>query len=97
MNALNLVTINTFSPYLVLCSRKDDQQAQRARLFLRWFNGSAQQQKYLIKSTDVKGEIVDGKRVIEYIAMIVPRSHPHLEEIVRLYDEEIQMFNESKP
>ena len=41
---------------LYMCSRENDQQAQRARLFMRWFNGYEQQQKYMIKSTDVRGE-----------------------------------------
>lgn len=82
---------------LYMCSRKDDQQAQRARLFLRWFKGAEQQQKYLIKATDVKGETMDGKNIIEYVAMIVPRSHPHLDDVVRIYEEEIQLFNEMKP
>ena len=80
-----------------MCSRKDDQQAQRARLFLRWFNGAEQQQKYLIKATEVKGESLDGKNLIEYVALIVQRSHPHLDDIINLYDEEIEMFNEYKP
>ena len=82
---------------LYMCSRKDDQQAQRARLFLRWFNGAEQQQKYLIKATEVKGESLDGKNLIEYVALIVQRSHPHLDDIINLYDEEIEMLNEYKP
>ena len=82
---------------LYMCSTKDDQQAQRARLFLRWFYGAEQQQKYLIIATEVKGEMKEGKRITEYIAMIVPRSHPQLDEIVNRFNEEVNMFNELKP
>ena len=82
---------------LYMCSTEDNHQAQRARLFLRWFNGAEQQQKYLIISTEVKGEIIDGKRRTEYIALIVPRTHPQLEEIVNSFNEEVKMFNDFKP
>lgn len=82
---------------LYMCSTDNDQQAQRARLFLRWFNGAEQQQKYVIVATEVKGEIKKGKRLTEYIAMIVPRNHPKLDEIIDRFNEEVKMFNEFKP
>ena len=82
---------------LYMCSTEDNHQAQRARLFLRWFNRAEQQLKYLIIATEVKGEMIDGKRRTEYIALIVPRSHPQLEEIVNRFNEEVKMFNEYKP
>lgn len=69
----------------------------RNRLFLRWFNGYEQQKKYVIKSSEVKGEPIDGRPITEYIALIVKRTHPQLEEIIQLFDEEIGMFNELKP
>ena len=40
---------------LYMCSTDNGQQAQRSRLFLRWFNGYEQQKRYVIKSTEVKG------------------------------------------
>ena len=82
---------------LYMCSTDDDHQAQRARLFLRWFNGAEQQQKYLMKTTEVKGEDKDGKKVTEYIAMIVPRTHPQIDEIISAFTDEVNMFNEMKP
>lgn len=82
---------------LYMCSSENDKQAQRARLFLRWFYGAEQQQKYLIIATEVKGEMKDGKRSTDYIAMIVPRCHPQLNEIVNRFNEEVNMFNELKP
>ena len=80
-----------------MCSTAKEQQAQRARLFLRWFNGAEQQKKYVIKAAEVKGVGPDGKPRSEYVALIVPRVHPLLDEIVERFDEEIQMFNDNKP
>ena len=77
---------------LYMCSTDNGQQAQRARLFLRWFNGAQQQQKYLIRATEVRGE---GQQ--EYVALIVPRKHPKVDEIVQRFDDEVRMFDEMKP
>lgn len=77
---------------LYMCSTDKGQQTQRARLFLHWFNGYQQQKKYLIKTTEVKGE---GHK--EYVALIVQRTHPQLAEIIQRFDDEIGMFNEFKP
>ncbi|MBR1557730.1 MAG: hypothetical protein IJ647_08235 [Prevotella sp.] len=81
---------------LYMCSTDDNQQAQRARLFLRWFNGAEQQKLYVIRTTEVKGIDDEGKPRTEYVAFIVQRSNPHLEEIINLFDTEIAMFNEMK-
>lgn len=83
------------NPYvlLYLCSNVGGQQAMRARLFMRWFNGYEQQTKYAIKATDVRGE--EGRT--EYVALIVQRNHPQLNEILQSFDDEIAMFNELKP
>ncbi len=78
---------------LYMCSTVKGQQAQRARLFLRWFNGYEQQQRYLIKAVEVKG---DDKRK-DYVALIIQRTNPQLDEIVARFDSEIAMFNEFKP
>lgn len=77
---------------LYMCSMDGGQQAQRSRLFLRWFNGAEQQKHYAIRATEVKGE-----KGLEYVAVIVQRSNPHLEEIISLFDADITMFNEMKP
>ncbi|MCR4918914.1 MAG: hypothetical protein K5928_03730 [Prevotella sp.] len=78
---------------LYMCSTANDQQAQRARLFLRWFNGYEQRQRYLIKAVEVKG---DDKRK-DYVALIIQRTNPQIDEIVARFDSEIAMFNEFKP
>lgn len=82
---------------LYMCSTDNGQQTMRNRLFLRWFNGYEQQKKYVIKAAEVKGVGPDGKPRSEYVALIVPRVHPLLDEIVERFDEEIQMFNDNKP
>ncbi len=82
---------------LYMCSTDKGQQAQRSRLFLRWFNGYEQQQRYVLRATDVKGISPDGKPVRDYVALIVQRTHPQLNEILCLFDSEIAMFDELKP
>lgn len=81
---------------LYMCSTDNGQQAQRSRLFLRWFNGYEQQKRYVIKSTEVKGVDSEGKPRKEYVALIVPRVHPLLDEIIERFEEEVQMFNDNK-
>ena len=81
---------------LYMCSTDNGQQAQRSRLFLRWFNGYEQQKRYVIKSTVVKGVDPEGKPRKEYVALIVPRVHPLLDEIIERFEEEVQMFNDNK-
>ena len=81
---------------LYMCSTDNGQQAQRARLFLRWFNGYEQQQKYSIQVAEISGVGVNGEPIKEYIAMIVQRSHPQLESIIQIFDSEVQMFNDNK-
>ena len=77
---------------LYMCSMDGGQQAQRSRLFLRWFNGAEQQKHYVIRATEVKGE-----KGLEYVAAIIQRNNPHLNEIISLFDADITMFNEMKP
>ena len=81
---------------LYMCSTDNGQQAQRSRLFLRWFNGYEQQKRYVIKTTEVKGVDSEGKPRKEYVALIVPRVHPLLDEIIERFEEEVQMFNDNK-
>ena len=76
-----------------MCSTEGGKQAQRARLFLRWFNGAEQQKHYVARSVEVRGE--EGRT--EYVALIVQRSNPQLEEILAVFDEEAAMFNDMKP
>jgi hypothetical protein len=76
---------------LYMCDNADDQQAMRARLFLRWFNGYEQQKKYTIRTALLNDEGIEF-----YIAIIMQRSNPQYEEILMLFDNEIASFKELK-
>ncbi|MBQ1696896.1 MAG: hypothetical protein II075_03335 [Bacteroidales bacterium] len=77
---------------LYMCSTEGGLQAQRARLFLRWFNGAKQREQYVIRTNEVRGENRN-----EYVAMIVQRNNPLLDDIIRRYESDVAMFNELKP
>lgn len=77
---------------LYMCDSANDQQAQRNRLFLRWFMGAEQSKLFYIKT-----EMVIDEGVENFIAIIVPRSHPYLEDIIERFDAEIEMFKSNKP
>ena len=77
---------------LYMCSTDNEQQAQRARLFLRWFNSVNQRDRYVVYATDVKG--IERK---EYVALIAQKNNPQLATILTLFANEISMFNENKP
>ncbi len=77
---------------LYMCSTEGGKQAQRARLFLRWFNGTEQQKHYVCRTVEVKG---DG--YTEYVALIAQRSNPNIDEILHFFDSDVNMFNEMKP
>ena len=82
---------------LYMCSTDKGQQAQRSRLFMRWFNGYEQQKRYIIRSTEIRGEGFDGKPMNEYIALIIQRTHPQLNDILQKFEDEIALFNDNKP
>ena len=77
---------------LYMCDSANDQQAQRNRLFLRWFMGAEQSKLFYIKT-----EMVIDEGMENFIAIIVPRSHPYLEDIIERFDSEIAMFRANKP
>ena len=76
---------------LYMCDTADDQQAMRARLFLRWFKGYEQQKKYDIRTAVLTEDAID-----TYLALIIQRSHPQYKEVIELFDSEIACFKEHK-
>ncbi len=80
---------------LYLCSTDGGQQAQRARLFLRWFNGAEQQKHYIIRTAEIKGS--DSSTDKEYIAFIAQRTNPNVDQFIQIFEREVDMFNETKP
>lgn len=76
---------------LYICDTANGQQAQRDRLFLRWFHGYKQQQKFCLQTTTIMDE-----DEANYLAMIVQKSNPHLNDILKMFKEETTMFKENK-
>ena len=64
----------------------------RSRLFLRWFNGYAQQANYYIRT-----EMVMDEGEENHVALIVQRSHPQLQMAIETFDEIINQFKANKP
>ena len=77
---------------LYMCDNANDQQAMRSRLFLRWFHSYELNQLYYIQTAMVVEEDIP-----TYVAMIIQRSNPNLEEFVSLFKKEVEMFQEHKP
>lgn len=77
---------------LYMCDSADEQQAMRSRLFLRWFNAYGQQKEYYTRT-----EMITDEGEENYIALIVKRTHPHLQSIIEMFEEEIAMFRANKP
>ena len=76
---------------LYICDTANEQQAQRDRLFLRWFNGYEQKKRYVIKTAVVMDE---GEP--NYVSLIVPATHPLLDNIITTFNSEISMFQNNK-
>ena len=76
---------------LYICDNANDQQSQRNRLFLRWFRGAEQSKQFYIKTAVVVDEGMEN-----FIAIVVPRKHPYLEDIISRFDAEIEMFSTMK-
>ena len=75
-----------------MCDSADEQQAMRSRLFLRWFNAYGQQADYYSRTEMILDEDEEN-----YIALIVKRSHPRLQDIIAFFDEQVMMFRANKP
>jgi hypothetical protein len=61
------------------------------------FDGYEQQKKYAIKTYDVRSTDAEGRPTSEYVALIIQRTNPQLDEIICRFNSEIAMFNEFKP
>ena len=79
---------------LYICSTDKGQQAQRARLFLSWFERADQQKRFFVKTAEIKGEEPGTK---EYVALIIPQTHPKAVEALNWFDQETAMFISMKP
>ncbi len=73
---------------LYQCETGDSRQAMRARLFTRWFNEFDKRDRFCVKVSVLRDEEVDN-----YIAIIVQKSNPKLNDILRDFDEFIGFFD----
>lgn len=76
---------------LYMCDTANGQQAERNRLFKRWFKSFNNAGLFKIKSAVVKDEGVDN-----YVSIIVQQSNPKLESIMQSFSEQIELFNANK-
>lgn len=79
----------------LLCWSVDDRlkQGAKERLKSGMQNDSTVKKKLLnLDTMTFKGE-----KGLEYVAAIIQRNNPHLNEIISLFDVDITMFNELKP
>lgn len=76
---------------LYQCETGDNRQAMRDRLFLRWFKEYENSEKYFIKVSTIIAE-----KVTNYAAMIVEKTNPQLDTIIKDFDEFIVFF-QNKP
>ena len=77
---------------LYMCDTADNQQAVRARLFLHWFNKYGKSEDYVIKTA-----VVHSSEETNYVALILQRCHPSFFEIMQLFEQEIEIFQNNKP
>lgn len=75
---------------LYICDTSNDQQAQRDRLFLSWFD------RYGKSRFSILTALVTDETEENYIAMILLKEHPHYDAIAKRFNEEIAMFKDNK-
>ena len=76
---------------LYQCETGDDRQDMRDRLFLRWFKEYEHSDRFYIQVSSIIAE-----KVTNYTAMIVEKSNPQLETIIKDFDDFIGFF-QNKP
>ena len=76
---------------LYICDTSDSREAVRNRLFLRWFEESAEPERFIIKtaSTTVEGQGI-------YAAIIVENRNPLAQAIIDDFESTAQMLTEDK-
>lgn len=76
---------------LYQCETGDDRQDMRDRLFLRWFKEYEHSDRFYIQVSSIIAE-----KVTNYTAMIVEKTNPQLESIIKDFDDFIGFF-QNKP
>lgn len=76
---------------LYMCDSANDQQAQRERLFLHWFDKYSTQNQFIIRTACI---IDEGQK--NYIAMILQSSNPQKQEIISYFETQMKLFKDNK-
>lgn len=76
---------------LYICDTANEQQAERNRLFLRWFNAYNREKEFTIKTEIVRDEGVDN-----YVSVIVQMHNPRLKAIIQEFDEQVALLRGNK-
>lgn len=76
---------------LYICDTANDQQLQRDRLFYYWFKKYNDASRYVFKSA-----VLPDDGVYNYLSMIVQNSNPNLQAIIKLFDEQVELFKNNK-
>ncbi|MBQ9665347.1 MAG: hypothetical protein IJV33_02605 [Bacteroidaceae bacterium] len=74
--------------FLYICATENGLQAQRFRLFVRWFNTYENKAQYVFRTV----EGVMDEDVPNYGAIIVQRENPDLDLILKRFDEIVQIL-----
>ena len=73
---------------LYQCETGDNRQAMRARLFAKWFNEYENKSRFFIKVSVLHDDDIDN-----YIALIVQKSNPELNNILQTFNDFISYFS----
>lgn len=79
------------SVLLYICDSANEQQAQRNRLFLSWFNRYDSGRSFLMRTATIVDEGEEN-----YVAIILQRDNPLKSEILSRFDSEIAMLQRHK-
>lgn len=70
------------------CDSANNQQAMRARLFHHWFEAYKGHKDFIWRHAEIPEE-----HIINYVAMIVQKNNPKVEEIVAEFDEQAKLLS----
>lgn len=80
------------SVILYVCDTSDKRQVLRSRHFQRWFEGYERKEEYVTLSGCIMDEEVEN-----YASIIVQKTNPKLEDIIKDFNKIIEMFSGTKP
>ena len=76
---------------LYMCDTSDSREAARNRLFLRWFEKSANPERFIIRTANAT---IEGQGI--YAAIIVENRNPLVQAIIDDFEQTAQMLTEGK-